>query len=106
MNFGGNKTPVEVIREGGFGGIYFRDIYSGVHGKWYTKSWKEFDQLKVIDQKYYCSSYYDVSVNKYGVKCGASLRFWENKDQINETNPYGWFHWYFRYWLARRSKDD
>ena len=79
MDFGANKTPVEVIREGAFGGTYFRDIYSGVTRKWYKKSWKEFDQLKDIDQKYYCSDYYDVSVNEYGVKCGTSLRFWENR---------------------------
>ena len=35
MDFVANKTPVEVIREGGFGGTYFRDIYSRVTGKWY-----------------------------------------------------------------------
>ena len=46
-----------------------------VTGKWYKKSWKEFGQLKNNDQKCYCSDYYDVSVNKYGVKCGTSLRF-------------------------------
>ena len=28
-----------------------------------------------IDQKYYCSEYYDVSVNKDCVKCETSLRF-------------------------------
>ena len=56
MDFGANKTPLEVIREGVFGGTCFRDIYSGVNEKWYRKSWKEFDQLKDIDQKYYCSS--------------------------------------------------
>ena len=39
------------------------------------KSWKEFDQLKDIDQKFYHPDYYDVSVDKYGVKCGTSLRF-------------------------------
>ena len=63
MDFGANKTLVEVIREGACGGTYFIDIYSGVTGKWFKKSWKEFDQLKDIDQRYYCSSYCDVSVN-------------------------------------------
>ena len=78
MDFDANKTPVEIIKEGAFGGTYFRDIYSGVNGKWYRKSWKKFDELKNIDPKYYCSNYYDVRVNKYSVKCGASLTFWEN----------------------------
>ena len=57
MNFGANKTPVEVIKERAFGRTYFGDIYSGVNGKWYRKSWKEFDELKNIDQKYYYSNY-------------------------------------------------
>ena len=73
MNFGANKTPIEVTKESAFGGTYFRNSYSGITGKWYRKSWKEFDQLKDIDQKYYCSSYYNVSVNKYGVKCRTFL---------------------------------
>ena len=34
MDFGANKTPAEKIREGVFEGTYFRDIYSGVTGKW------------------------------------------------------------------------
>ena len=33
MNFAPNKTPVEIISEGAFGGTYFREIYSGVNGK-------------------------------------------------------------------------
>ena len=75
MDFGANKTSVEVIKEGAFGSTYFGDIYSSVNGKWYKKSWKEFDQLKNIDQKFYFSDYYDVSVDKYGAKCGTFLRF-------------------------------
>ena len=106
MDFKPNKTPVEIIKEGAFGGTYFRDVYSGVNGKWYKNSWKEFDELTNIDQKYCCSDYYDVSVNKYGIKCETSLRFWENKGWINKQDPYGWFQWYFRYWLGKRSKDD
>ena len=31
MDFGANKTPMEVIREGAFGGTYLRDIYSRVN---------------------------------------------------------------------------
>ena len=38
MDFGTNKTPVKIIIERAFGGTYFRDIYSGVNGKWYRKS--------------------------------------------------------------------
>ena len=91
MDFGANKTPVEVIREGTFGDNYFREIYSSVTRKWYRKPWKEFDQLKDIDQKFYCLDYYDVSVNKYGVNCGTSLRFWENKGCIDKIDPSGWF---------------
>ena len=89
-----------------FGETYFRGFYSSVTGKWYENSWKEFDQSKDIDQKYYCSDDYDVSVDKYGVKCGTSLKFWENKGWINEIDPYGWSQWYFRNWMSRRSEDD
>ena len=105
MNFSQNKTPVEVIKEGAFGGTYFRDIFSNINKKWYKNAWKEFIQLKNIDAKFYASYYYEVNVNKYGVKCGTSLRFWENKGWINKIGAYGWFQWYFKYWLRRRSKD-
>ena len=60
--------------------------------------------MKDIDRKYYSSNYYDVSVNKYDLKCGTSLRFWGNKGWINSIDRYGWFQWYFR--LGRRSEDD
>ena len=53
MDFGANKMPFEVIKEGAFKGTYFRDIYSGVIGKQYRKSRKEFDQLKNIDQTFF-----------------------------------------------------
>ena len=40
MDFGTNKTPVEIIKEEAFGGTYFRDIYSAVINKWDKESWK------------------------------------------------------------------
>ena len=106
MDFNPNKTLILIIKEGAFGGTYFWNVYSNINKKWYRNSWKEFIDLKNIDTKFYASDYYDINVNKYGVKCRTSLRFLENKGWINKIVPYGWFQWYFRYWLGRKSKDD
>ena len=94
MSFNPNKTPIEIIKEGAFGDTYFRNIYSGIDEKQYKNSWKEFVHLKNIGAKFYASDYYDVNVNRYGVKCGTSLRFWENRGWINKIDPYGWFQCY------------
>ena len=50
MIFSPNKTPIEIIKESAF---HFGDIYSGINGKWYKNSWKEFVYLKNIDAKFY-----------------------------------------------------
>ena len=91
MEFSPNISPVDVIKKGAFGGAYFRDIYSSVTDKFYKNSWREFEELKSINGKYYCSDFYDVGLNYYGVEVGTSLRFWEKKGWINEIDPYGWF---------------
>ena len=91
LNFSANKTSVKVIKES-----YFRDIYSDGNGKWYGKSLEEFDELKNIDNKYYCQNYFDITLSKYGAKCGPSLRFWENKEWNDEIDSHVWFQWHFR----------
>ena len=53
MDFNPNKTRIEIIKEGAFGGSYFRHIYSGINEKWCKNSWKEFVQLKNIDANFY-----------------------------------------------------
>ena len=106
MEFHPNISPVDIIKKGAFGGTYFRDIYSGVTGKFCKNSWEEFSELENIDKRYYCSDFYYVKLNYYGVEVGTSLTFWESKVWIRPIDPYGWFQWYFRYWKGRRSEDD
>ena len=78
MHFSPNKTPIDVIREGVFGGTCFRNNYSGINDRWYKNSWKKFVQLRNIYAKFYASDYYDMNVDKYSVTSRTSLRFWEN----------------------------
>ena len=104
MSFNPNKTPIEIIKEGAFGDTYFRNIYSGIDEKQYKNSWKEFVHLKNIGAKFYASDYYDVNVNRYGVKCGTSLRFWENRGWINKIDSYGWFQCYLGICQAEDQK--
>ena len=40
MNFSSNKTLIETIKEGAFGGTCFRDVYSNINKKWHKNSWK------------------------------------------------------------------
>jgi hypothetical protein len=37
-------------------------------------------------------------VNRYKVKCGASLEMWEQSGWIVAQDPYGWFQWYCRFY--------
>ena len=46
MDFGRNKTTIEVIKEGSFGGTYFINIYSRVNDKFYNNIWEKFKELK------------------------------------------------------------
>ena len=110
-NFKPNITPKEILQAGSFGGTYFRDIYSSVTKKKYKgkKVIEEFpkDWFEGLDiDKYIISSDYDKSINKYKVKCGSSLEDWEKKNWITEHDPYGWFQWYCRFYMGRRTDDD
>ena len=46
---------------------------------------------------------YNKDVNKYKVKCGASLETWEKSGWIREQDPYGWFQWYCRFYQVCRN---
>jgi hypothetical protein len=109
-SFKPNLTPRRMFVLGSFGGTYWRDIQSGVVGKRlsgvhkrYPKSWwasipnehltKDFDK-------------YDKSMNRYGVKVGTTLKFWESKKWITKSHPYGWVQWYCDWCVGKRCPDD
>jgi hypothetical protein len=106
-----NVVPKDIFKKGAYGGTYFRPIYSSVTNTQYKSSdvireypkswWRGID----ID-KYVVSEVYDKSVNKYGVKCGSSLEYWESKGWMHEQDPYGWMQWYCRFYRGRRTDDD
>jgi hypothetical protein len=107
-NFTPNLTPQEMFEAGSFGGTYWRPIYSGVLKKKlkpplndYPKSW-----WKNIPMENLVSEEYDKNKNKYKVKVGTSLEFWESKKWIKPVHPYGWVQWYCDFYIGKRSDDD
>jgi hypothetical protein len=97
------------LQQGAFGGTYFRKIKSSVTGETYSGAWKEFpdEWFNALDkQTQVASSSYNPSVNKYGAKCGSGLDDWESKGWIEASAPFGWFHWYCRYFMGLRGEDD
>jgi hypothetical protein len=105
-----NLTPREIFTRGAFGGTYFRPIRSGITGKTYKDVYKKYPNSfwKDIDVRMLTTSWdkYDKNINKYKVKVGSTLEFWEEKDWIVAQDPYGWVQWYIEFYYGRRSEDD
>jgi len=99
-----NLTPQQVLTMGSFGGTYFRPIHSAVLDA--NCDTPKYAWLRSIPRKLYAGTVYDASLNKYGVKCGTSLEFWESQGWITKYDPYGWFQWYCEYSNGRRCPDD
>jgi len=110
-NFRPNVAPWDVFKMGAFGGTYWRPIYSGVtgkkyrnvHHKDYPKTWWRGIPEEHLSRPW---EFYDKNINQYRVRVGSTLDFWESKDWIKESHPYGWFQWYCDFFAGKRSPDD
>jgi len=107
-DFKPNLTPEEMFRLGSFGGTYWRPIESKITNKSYKEQHLEFPKSwwKDIPNNWLSNPDCDKSINKYNVIVGTSLRDWEDKEWINELDPYGWVQWYCRFYEGRRNNDE
>ncbi len=93
-NFKPELTPKQMLEMGVFGGVYFSDKPCDLPKSWFKKA-----KLSADGKKY-------KELNYFGVNASQPLEVWQNKGWIHPQDPRGWFQWYCRYYLGRRSEDD
>jgi hypothetical protein len=103
-----NLSPREMFKSGIMGGCYYREIYSHITKKSYKNVHKKYSFLRNIPDEIMTKPYdeYDKNINKYKVKVGTTLRFWEQKHWITKYHPYGWIEWYCDFFSGKRCPDD
>lgn len=86
-------TPSEMLKLGVFGGKYLTDCRAEFPASW-------FKNAKL------CHERHDPTLNYFGVNASQPLSVWRKNGWLYEEDPRGWFQWYCRYYLGRRSVDD
>lgn len=92
-DFSPELTPKEMLELGVFGGMYLTDCREEFPDDWFSNA-----QLSPGKK--------DPSINFFGVDASQPLETWRKKGWICEQDPRGWFQWYCRYYMGRRSEDD
>jgi len=86
-------SPEEMLKLGVFGGKYLNDCQKEFPEKWF------FEAKLSAGRK-------DISLNYFSVDASQPLSEWRRKGWIHPQDPRGWFQWYCRYYMGRRSEDD
>lgn len=86
-------TPQQMLRLGVFGGKYMTDCGDEFPAAWFTGA-------KL------CAARHDPKLNFFRVNASQPLRVWRQRGWIRPQDPRGWFQWYCRYYLGRRTADD
>jgi hypothetical protein len=86
-------TPKQMLALGVFGGKYMTDCR-----REFPKSW--FEKAKLLREGR------NPVLNYFGVDASQPLSVWKKKGWIHPQDPRGWFQWYCRYYMGRRSEDD
>ena len=91
--FAPELTPAELLALGVFGGKYMTDC-----GAEFPASW--FRRAKLSPEGR------DPKLNCFGVNASQPLSVWRRNGWMHRDDPRGWFQWYCRYYMGRRSEDD
>lgn len=89
-------SPKQMLMLGIFGGRYMRDCQKEFPKDWFTKA-KFHPEDKMG---------HDKTLNFFGVDASQPLSVWRKKGWIHPQDPRGWFQWYCRYYMGRRTEDD
>ncbi len=92
-DFNPELTPAQMLALGVFGGKYMTDCRSEFPATWFARA-------KLCPQRH------DPERNYFGVNASQPLRLWRSKGWIHPQDPRGWFQWYCRYYMGRRTDDD
>src|ERR1700684_2223309 len=91
--FGPQLTPKQLLRLGVFGGKYMADTRNE-----FPKSWFEQAKLAINGS--------NRSLNYFGVDASQPLSVWRKNGWIHPDDPRGWFQWYCRYYMGRRTPQE
>jgi hypothetical protein len=86
-------TPKEMLALGVFGGKYMTDCRKEFPASWFARA-------KLSPQGR------DPSLNYFGVDASQPLSVWRKKGWIHPDDPRGWFQWYCRYYMGRRTPSE
>ncbi len=86
-------TPRQMLELGVFGGKYMTDCRSEFPSSWFASAKLSPDRA-------------DPELNLFRVSASKPLSYWIEKGWIHLQDPRGWFQWYCRYYMGRRSEDD
>jgi len=86
-------SPKEMLELGVFGGKYMTDCRDEFPKDWYKNA-----KLN--------SKIHDPELNFFNINASQPLSVWKMKGWIHPQDPRGWFQWYCRYYMGRRSNDD
>ena len=86
-------TPKQMLALGIFGGKYMTDCRREFPKSWFLKA-----KLSPGGR--------DRRLNYFGVDASQPLSVWRKKGWIHPQDPRGWFQWYCRYYMGRRTEDD